>query len=422
MTKTETHTNKTILRIILAAAAVLILCGSAVGFAGADSVLPTSGGELTGGDYYLDGDTRLQNNLTITGRVTIDLRGHVLKGTGNNSSITIERGGFLEVRDSNPQSLSHKFTGNQPGLLTWDENATGTYVEITGGCITGGGVYVGNHGGFKLEGGNIVGNTTDFGGGVYVGPTQSIFHMMGGSIVGNTADFGGGVFITGGLSEFFMMGGSITGNSAGNGGGVFVYSQFTMMGGSITGNTADSGGGVYMTGGCFSVFESPVISDNTKGAGASAPANNVYLHNGYRITVIDALTGGRIGIAKPEYYDTYTPFAQGGETHFDLSRDAQYFFPDSGSAVVKLEGSTLKWEVKTELVKDGSDDGTPSDADTLVGRGSPFDETENSDNGESTPVPGTEQTAEPTGKSPAPFFGILAGLGAAVFLFSLRRK
>ena len=84
------------------------------------TAVPTAGGELTGGNYYLTGDTPLETDLTVTGTVKLCLNGHVLTGTGTSSVITVD-GGALTLCDCS--------TG-----------ATNTVagVEYEGGVLTGG--------------------------------------------------------------------------------------------------------------------------------------------------------------------------------------------------------------------------------------------------------------------------------------------
>ena len=109
---------------------------------------------------------------------------------------------------------------------------------------------------FIMNGGEISGNTSCYGGGVSV--ALGTFTMSGGKISGNTAEYeyadGGGVNLLD--STFTMSGGKISGNtssssssSRGGGGVYFSGSTFTMSGGTISGNTASnfsSGGGVYV--------------------------------------------------------------------------------------------------------------------------------------------------------------------------------
>lgn len=172
---------------------------------------------LSGGAYYLDAivqaggysvkSIEISSSLTITGNVTLDLNGYVLKMTGAGSVIYVEPGATLTLTDSKPRAI-HKFTPNANDLWVLDEtNGTKT---VRGGVITGGSE--GNGGGVKIEtggsltmtGGNIVGcRVNGQGGGVYVSG-GSTFTMTGGSIAGCVADSdspdtqGGGVYVQNG--------------------------------------------------------------------------------------------------------------------------------------------------------------------------------------------------------------------------------
>lgn len=232
---------------------------------------------LSGGAYYLDAivqaggysvkSIEISSSLTITGNVTLDLNGYVLKMTGAGSVIYVEPGATLTLTDSKPRAI-HKFTPDANDLWVLDEtNGTET---VRGGVITGGSE--GNGGGVKIEtggsltmtGGNIVGcRVNGQGGGVYVSG-GSTFTMTGGSIAGCVADSdspdtqGGGVYVQNGCEAneannfkalargiFTMNDGSIIGcaTKSGMGGSVFIQNAtresdynglFTMNGGSIS--------------------------------------------------------------------------------------------------------------------------------------------------------------------------------------------
>ena len=201
-------------------------------------------------------------NVTINADkdITLDLNGHVLKGTGSGSVITISNGASLTLMDINPTASHTGTTFPAGGVITGGDAGNGGGVKnngsftMAGGTITGntakangGAVYI-NIGSLVMSGGIITGNTaTTNGGGVANGGT---FNMNGGCITGNTATSrGGGVYVEGEISSFTMSGGTITGNTAGNsGGGVYVTSgTFTLADGAISNNTADkTGGGVYI--------------------------------------------------------------------------------------------------------------------------------------------------------------------------------
>lgn len=220
----------------------------------------------------LTGDISISSTLTVNRTVTLDLNGHVLKyGSANNGSvIVVENGGQLTIEDSNTSNLSHKFNPN--GKLWVLDEASGTET-VTGGIITGGTGYP-----FHL-----ISGTVNCGGGVYIAPGGQLT-MTGGNIIGCSAEFGGGVCIyprqNGEQIQFSMSGGSIIGCVASDlGGGVCAYGTFKMSGPAVIRScaveSADNfvcGGGVYVDGSFEMSGEATIkgcqaISDSANGGG-----------------------------------------------------------------------------------------------------------------------------------------------------------
>ena len=259
--------------LLLALGAALALCvgAGAADFTGWTALMDTHSGQaLADGNYYLNSDVTISQTITVSGTVTLDLNGHVLKYKSANkgSVIKVEGGGQLTIQDSNTGSLSHKFTPNSDGLWVLDETS-GTE-EVKGGVITGGtgtqwdqyyrggGVYVAPGGTLTMESGSIVGcsangNGLGLGGGVYLDSSANsnadTFTMNGGSIIGCTADGGGGVLVA--LECHFTMntGAVIQSCTAQMGGGVYYLGMsgssgmFTLNGGTIQSCKALGGGG-----------------------------------------------------------------------------------------------------------------------------------------------------------------------------------
>ena len=205
---------------------------------------------LSSGTYCLDGGYSVRSiditsPLTITGNVTLDLNGYVLKMTGAGSVIYVGPGATLTLTDSKPRAI-HKFTPNANDLWVLDEtNGTET---VRGGVITGGTGYP-----FSLSSGSV-----NCGGGVYIAPGGQLT-MTGGNIIGCSAECGGGVCIdserNGEPGQFSMSGGSIIGCVASNsGGGVFASGKFQMSDKAVIrsctaeGTSFNCGGGVYVDG------------------------------------------------------------------------------------------------------------------------------------------------------------------------------
>lgn len=235
--------------LLLALGAALALCvgASATDFTGWTALMDAhSGHALADGNYYLNNDVTISQTITVSGTITLDLNGHVLQYKNDNtkgSVIVIESGGQLTIEDSNTSNLSHKFNPN--GKLWVLDEASGTET-VTGGVITGGTGYP-----YQLY------STVNCGGGVYIAPGGQLT-MTGGNIIGCSAEFGGGVCIYPGRDgeqmPFSMSGGSIIGCSAESGGGVYASGKFQMSGQAVIrsctaeGTSFNCGGGVYVDG------------------------------------------------------------------------------------------------------------------------------------------------------------------------------
>jgi len=186
-----------------ASVSVRVLAGTAGTELKADNIDAYVANGLGGGVYTLAEDVTISGTLRVTGTVTLDLNGYVLRyadTTANGSVFEIVSGGDLTVIDSRP-NVEHKFVSNADGLWVLDEQ-NGTEI-VRGGIITGGT-------------GLTDRNNNGYGGGVYV-DGGGRFTMTGGSIVGCKAEgyiaFGGGVFVAKG-GQFTMTGGSIVGCTA----------------------------------------------------------------------------------------------------------------------------------------------------------------------------------------------------------------
>ena len=290
---------------------------------------------LPAGNYYLEKSITIKKSIKVySGTVNICLNGH---------SITLEDNGnyeqevfYVATHGTEPAVLNLTDCGNTVGKVTHSNGCTGSGVTLGNSSSAKGEV-------FNLYGGEITGNTVDYGGaGVNVGSVAyngvaedgCTFNMYGGAITSNIVSAnrssGGGVslglyskfdlydgviknnsstYYGGGVSvvhesEFVMSGGEISENSAIYGGGVSTSlgalngldpCSFTMTGGTITKNTASQGGGVYHGGETFKVSGNATITENT----ANGKTDNVYLrtNNGKSATItIDGELTGEIGV------------------------------------------------------------------------------------------------------------------------------
>ena len=256
--------------LLLALGAALALCAGA----SAETVENDFYAALqaTNGSIKLENDFVYEKAMEVNHNLTIDLNGYVLTIP---KSICVNSGAHLTIKDSN-STVPHNFEPNADGLWVLNENGT---KSVTGGVITGGtgypiqfgsganvydayyggAVYIKPGGKLTMEGGNIVGCSAVYGGGVYV---AGEFVMIGGSIIGCAADRGGGVYMRDNNAVFNMSGSAAIryckaaskDSSYASGGGVYALGAFTMSGNAaisncecITGSGRAAGGGVYVS-------------------------------------------------------------------------------------------------------------------------------------------------------------------------------
>ncbi|MDO5331192.1 MAG: hypothetical protein Q4E99_00805 [Bacillota bacterium] len=232
---------------------------------------------------FMLGEESIDSLIVPTGnKIELDLNGYVLNRglvtcggmevSVSGSVIIIESGASLAIKDSKPNA-THYFKIADSGLyILNDENpADEDNVIITGGCITGGtgieadrwyfggGLFVGDNGELTINGGNIIGNYANHGGGVFV--KNGVLNMSDGTICGNgvydNSCIGGGVgigFSDNGVTSsgiFNMSGGTICDNISCYGGGVFISSDSILSlseGATISNNTAEQGAGIFVSG------------------------------------------------------------------------------------------------------------------------------------------------------------------------------
>ena len=253
--------------------------------------LTAEGSTLTDGNYYLDQNITLTNDLTFSGTVTLCLNGYKLTGTGSGSVITVNYGANFTLCDCQSESTAeehkHAYYVNEDGRYVFDDGSDEwdtAYTEaeetsteeapnvgiITGGVITGGkapeggGIYV-KDSTFTMDGGTIAGNIADFtiyggrGGGIFAYYCEVV--MNGGTVCGNLSNYGGGIGLGNsvtGACTFTMYGGTISdnhivGNNTGDayGGGIYAtYAEINIKGGTIENNSSRCdyayGGGLYI--------------------------------------------------------------------------------------------------------------------------------------------------------------------------------
>ena len=265
-------------------------------------------------------DIEINNTLTVNRTVTLDLNGHVLKYESANkgSVIVVKDGGNLTLTDSNT-TAEHKFTPDTNGLWVSDENGSKT---VTGGIITGGTGYP-----YQLY------STVNCGGGVYIAPGGQLT-MTGGNIIGCSAEYGGGVCIypkqDGEQGQFSMSGGSIIGCSAESGGGVCAFGKFQMSGQAVIGSCTagrtsyNCGGGVWVDG-SFEMSGEAII-EGCQAISESACGGGVYVNSSSGFVM-----SGKARIEYCQAISTPSSPSEGGGVHLANATT----FTLSGSAVIQ---------------------------------------------------------------------------------------
>ena len=279
------HKSKlTAILLALCLALSLVPMTAATAFA-ANTTTVTNETELTAALNNADcTEIKLGSNIETTGKlyvertVTLDLNGHTLSCSSENTSIIwVRKNGNLAIKDS---GTGGKIDGQNKncgievkgGTLTLE---SGSIVNCTDADGDGGAVDVSNtgvtetqvkYGKFVMNGGAIMDcKAGDDGGAVDIG-SGCTFIMNGGTISSCRADDDGGAVFIKQSGSFELNGGVIQNCSAGaNGGAVNIYQdgRFTMTGGTIKSCKVDLGGlgmAVYgsndkavvtMTGGTF---------------------------------------------------------------------------------------------------------------------------------------------------------------------------
>lgn len=243
--------------------------------------------------------------------ITIDLNGFAIDRdlsekqtpTRNGMVIYMEMGSSLTLKDSNPESI-HK------GRITdgvWYKDNSGT-TEIKGGIITGGynlsdggAVYMEDKTNLVLEGGKIVGNRANDGGGVQIeGGTTKLQMSEKAEIIYNRAEgeiYGGGGICTDGTGVT-IAGGNVKNNTAKYGGGIYCYKDdVSIIGVNIENNTATmDGGGIYPQEPSVSVSSSTIKGNSAKGNGGGIFVYNTGLSVSDSIIENNAANGKGDGV------------------------------------------------------------------------------------------------------------------------------
>lgn len=284
-----------------------------------ESELTNAIADSTVGTVKLAANIDIGSSLTVNRAVTLDLNGKVLQMTGSGSVIKVESSGNLTLTDSNT-AAEHKFMPGTNGLWVLNE-ASGTEI-VTGGVITGGTGHP-----FQLY------STVNCGGGVYIAPGGQLT-MTGGNIIGCSAEYGGGVCIypkqDSKQGQFSMSGGSIIGCSAESGGGVCAFGKFQMSGQAVIrsctaeGTSFKFGGGVWVDG-SFEMSGEAII-EGCQAISEYAYGGGVYVNSSSSFVMSE-----KAKIERCQAISNSSTPSKGGGVH--LSNNTEFTL--SGSAVIQ---------------------------------------------------------------------------------------
>ena len=307
------------------------------------------------GEYYLTNDVTISAKWNVpSGTTKLCLNGYGIRMTGSGSIVGINDEKTLYIDDCGISREHYITLSNYRGIAV---NDTGTETEITGGngvvkvvggYITGGAYsafYISGSGSFIMNGGTVIGNSSNnYGAAVFMKDTSS-FTMNGGSVEYNYTSKDGGAVEANNNSTVVINGGLIRHNVAeGFGGGIDTAAKtFTMNGGSIIENVAGSnGGGIDVWNGSFSIGGTVAISGNTKGG----KANDVCLWGTKKITIADVINNTEpicviLADGSGNTTSTQRVITGGWSTYMDTADPADYFVSGNTNYVAYRSGNEV---------------------------------------------------------------------------------
>ena len=278
----------------------------------------------------------------ITGGADLTMgQGAVITGceAARGGAVYVNDGTFTQKSDAKIESCK-TFTNK-----TYSETGRGGAIYVEKGtyylndtaavtnCTTQnlGTVYIANYGEFNMTGGEISGNTADYGAGVYL--TGGNMTIAGGKIAKNAANqAGGGVSQDGGI--VLMRGGEISGNTANRGAGWRLGSggSVLMRGGDITGNNAsNAGGGIYQDNGTFTVNGGNITKNEADTGGGLCHINGTFNFQGGslygNIARLDGGTGSDIDATNNSGVVNLIAASGMKNEKYNVWRDDRYPYP-----------------------------------------------------------------------------------------------
>ena len=295
-----------------------------------DTTLTGSRAARYGGAAYITGGADL----------TMD-QGAVITGceAARGGAVYVNDGTFTQNSNAKIEScktfINKTYNETGRGGAVYVEKGTYTLAEQAAvtNCTTQnwGTVYIANYGEFNMTGGEISGNTADYGAGVWL--TGGNMTIADGKIAKNAANqAGGGVYQDGGI--VLMRGGEISGNTANRGAGWRLGSggSVLMRGGDITGNNAsNAGGGIYQDSGTFTVNGGNITKNEAATGGGLCHINGTFNFQGGslygNIARLDGGTGSDIDATNQSGVVNLIAASGMKNAKYNVWRDDRYPYP-----------------------------------------------------------------------------------------------
>lgn len=236
-----------------------------------------------GGVFITNGTFTATAGSIYNNKATNDGGGLCLSNIDGNATVTLGAGSSnFTIHDNTAKrggGIRMYSNGNNQMTLTVKTNAkiysNTSDIATTDSYPGGGGVFIGSHSTFDLQGGEIYSNKVSaHGAGIYIAGGKCT--ISSGKVYSHTTAVNGGA-IEMLKGELVISGGEVSSNSATNGGAIHLTSDctVTLSGGSVKGNTAkELGGAIAQGGGLVSISAGALIDGNSASQGGGVYTNS----------------------------------------------------------------------------------------------------------------------------------------------------
>ena len=331
-------------------------CGKAF-----SSISWTSSGYLNrdlskAGHYKLSKAFTASKEFAVSGNVTVDLNGYLLKAASGKRLFTVQSGGVLTILNSGGDNgrLQGLNTSSDGGTVYVEEGGTVNFIggRIVGLTTTyaGGAIY--NAGTFNIAGGTVdTGKTSGVGGGnIYNVGTLTIYDgtVKGGATTGGGK--GANIFSSGTLNVYggLISGGESNGDN-GYGGNIYSSGTLIIKDGTVqNGTSQDHGGNLFVgTGSTFHMYGGTLTGGKAMGYGSSVTGygGNIYATGADTDVKIygGTITGGQNTVSSSYGGNV---FGNGGVQIYMYGGTISYGVASNGSNVYMASNATLADDTK----------------------------------------------------------------------------